>query len=73
MEPVQTGYPWQLFHNASQNTLEEVPFYLGWRAGTEAVGNERAKATADGVTLMFSSDVCASLGVTSEKGNRHGK
>lgn len=35
LEPVHTGYPWQQFYNASQNTSEEVPFYLGQRAGTE--------------------------------------
>ena len=40
VEPVQTGYPWQPFYNASRNTLEEVPFYLGWRAGTEAAENQ---------------------------------
>lgn len=49
VEPVQTGYPWQPFYNAWRNTLEEVPFYLGWRAGMEAAekSNERAKVTAD--------------------------
>lgn len=47
---VQTGYPWQPFHNGSQNTLEEVFFYLGQRAGTET--GSVHQITADGVDAV---------------------
>lgn len=55
-------YPWQPFHNASRNTLEEVSFYLGWRAGAERYWEikwESAHKSWEGDTKCRLNNVCA--------------
>lgn len=63
VEPVQTGYPWQPFYNARRNTSEEVPFYLGWRAGVEAAekSNKRPKVIVDGIFFSLAIHESCSL------------